>query len=161
MRRRPCHTIHYLISLLAVLTSAAEWHVFNSHKYLHLTGTLLSWQDARASCQSLAAGGDLVTLESAEEEAFVVGAVMDGVVVDTWIGCRYITPANVWTWAGTGASCAKTNSATYTRWHPGEPSTPEGDPVEQAICGSFWDSVGDATGVSIWNDEGKRTTVQC
>ena len=113
---------NFLLSTLP-LFEAAAWTSFGSHQYTHIT-TKLSWQAARASCQSLAVGGDLVALESAEEEAFVVGTVMNGVVVDTWIGCAYV--ANAWTWVTTGKSCSDVNSDIYTWWTPNEPTTSEG-----------------------------------
>lgn len=141
---------NFLLSTLP-LFEAAAWTSFDSHLYTHIT-TKLSWQAARASCQSLAVGGDLVALESAEEEAFVVGTVMNGVVVDTWIGCAYV--ADAWTWVTTGKSCSDVNSDIYTWWTPNEPTTSEGEAAAVPPCGSFWDSRGDIEGISVWNEKG-------
>ena len=77
-------------------------------------------EKAREFCKQLADGGDLVALESADEESFVVETVMSGRVETVWTGCNRINACetgstcakNDWVWASTGKTCARYESMT-------------------------------------------------
>ena len=104
----------------------------------------------------------MVALESAEEEAFVVGTVMNGVVADTWHGCNRIGSNASWRWSSTGKSCSLKNPKNeYTNWHSSQPNNNNdcglnvnGDAspgCASAECAGFWG--GFWSGGGRWDDD--------
>ncbi|MBR8828699.1 MAG: hypothetical protein DSM107014_12500 [Gomphosphaeria aponina SAG 52.96 = DSM 107014] len=70
-----------------------------------------TWTDAQA--MALAMGGNLVTINSAEENQFLVDTF--GTTEAFWIGLNDVENEGVWKWVSG-------EEVTYTNWHPGEPN---------------------------------------
>ena len=94
----------------------------SSRRYTFVEDRSATWEEARMACMSLAAGADLVTLETEEEQAFVAAEVMAGKAYPAWIGCR-VDPNKTragtvagFTWAATGHTCEHTGSGTLASW---------------------------------------------
>ena len=85
---------------------------FGGHSYAYYEGSM-SWTEARAYCQTM--GGHLVTITSAEEQAFLE-ATYPG--TQGWIGCY--GDGSTWNWV-TGEAWD------YTNWNSGEPNNQHGD----------------------------------
>ena len=134
------------VGLAMLLTSSSasavpiEWTVGeggNGHFYEAVDlGTAISWQDAQAAAE--AAGGNLATITSAAEDAWVtanllplVTGVGGGDRLGPWIGGyqdssspSYSEPSGGWTWV-TGEPWS------YTAWETGEPQDGDGPPVSE------------------------------
>jgi basic membrane lipoprotein Med (substrate-binding protein (PBP1-ABC) superfamily)/fibronectin type 3 domain-containing protein len=80
---------------------------FGSHRYQRIE-TTMPWHEARDYCASL--GGHLVTINSAEENAFVYS-----LSPSSWLGASDEAVEGVWTWV-TGEPWI------YTNWAPYEPN---------------------------------------
>ena len=96
-----------------------------------------TWYEAKTYSENL--GGHLVTINSAEEDAFVFGlAGQDSV----WIGLSSVGDDGIWTWV-TG------EPLTYTNWYPGQPDRSVNDNEGNE---SFVHYTAAKTGQ--WNDNG-------
>lgn len=96
----------------------------NGNCYLAVA-TLVSWSDARASCQALGAGWDLASIRSAVETEFWAPRL----AFEAWVGASDATTEGVWSWvsdgaqfwSGDGVTGAALNGA-YTNWNTDEPN---------------------------------------
>lgn len=86
--------------------------VFNGYRYRCYEGDI-TWTEARAMCQSL--GGHLVTINSAEEQAFIESQYPG---TTGWIGAY--GDENGWSWV-TGENWS------YTNWAQNEPNNTNGE----------------------------------
>ena len=68
-----------------------------------------NWEQAQAYAQSI--GGNLVTIQSPEENAWLVSSFGDGY----WIGLNDLDNDGVYSWASGEQS-------DYSNWEPGQPS---------------------------------------
>ncbi|MBO6301917.1 MAG: C-type lectin domain-containing protein, partial [Ruminiclostridium sp.] len=100
----------------------------SGHRYEYYPNADISWTEARAMCQSM--GGHLVTITSAEEQAFIESTFPG---TTGWIGGY--GDNNGWSWV-TGEPFGG-----YTHWKSGEPNDQGG--VEW--CGHLWSDM-------TWND---------
>ena len=101
---------------------------FNGHRYEYYPNADISWTEARAMCQSM--GGHLVTITSADEQAFIESTFPG---TTGWIGGY--GDNNGWSWV-TGETFGG-----YTYWKSGEPNDQGG--IEW--CGHLWSDM-------TWND---------
>lgn len=67
-----------------------------------------TWKDARATCNSLLSGADLVAIESEAEHEFVTNKIIKGgaksfgsEIANVWTGCNDLYEAGSWVWAST------------------------------------------------------------
>ena len=109
----------------ATETPTAE---FGGHRYEYYDGADITWTEARAYCQSM--GGHLVTITSAEEQAFIESTFPG---TTGWIGAYGDNGG--WSWV-TGEPFGG-----YTNWKSGEPNDQGG--IEW--CGHLWTDM-------TWND---------
>ncbi|MDH4156758.1 MAG: T9SS type A sorting domain-containing protein [candidate division Zixibacteria bacterium] len=102
----------------------------NDHWYGVLTEHMC-WPDAEALAHSLklpdGQKGYLATVTSQAENDFIVQFLVDtvplpGWTYDYWLGGRYVSPLDQWTWISGEAF-------EYTNWGPGEPD----DPMQQSF----------------------------
>lgn len=129
-------------------TGAVEWTNGHCYQAVHAPG--VSWDDAQAECE--ARGGHLVTITSAEENAFVYSLVADSSFwfVDAhnnglgpWLGAYQPEgseePDGGWRWV--------TNEAfDYTNWEAGQPDEGGGGSQNRlrfikigGVMGDGWD----------------------
>lgn len=101
---------------------------FGGHRYEYYEGADITWTEARAYCQSM--GGHLVTITSAEEQAFIESTFPG---TTGWIGAYGDNGG--WSWV-TGEAFGG-----YTKWKSGEPNDQGG--IEW--CGHLWTDM-------TWND---------
>ncbi len=101
---------------------------FGGHRYEYYEGADITWTEARAYCQSM--GGHLVTITSAEEQAFIESTFPG---TTGWIGAYGDNGG--WSWV-TGEPFGG-----YTNWKSGEPNDQGG--IEW--CGHLWTDM-------TWND---------
>nr|MCR4780727.1 zinc-ribbon domain-containing protein [Ruminiclostridium sp.] len=101
---------------------------FGGHRYEYYEGADITWTEARAYCQSM--GGHLVTITSAEEQAFIESTFPG---TTGWIGAYGDNGG--WSWV-TGEPFGG-----YTKWKSGEPNDQGG--IEW--CGHLWTDM-------TWND---------
>jgi hypothetical protein len=112
----------------------------NYHDYLIVSFPEQSWDDARSD---IAAGYDLATITSADEQAFIE-SLLEDIIGEYWLG-GYQYPLDTkdasanWTWV-TGESWS------YTNWFEGEPNDNGGPGREQHLA--MWD-----TDNWQWNDQ--------
>lgn len=108
-------------------------------EYVYCGTTASNWAQARAVCQGLGTGWDLVKISSEPENTMVYNLwAADGSRgTSMYNGCRDITAdGNAgfnWQWVNDSTSC-RGAGATYENWGPGEPNN--GNPTQG--CGSFW-----------------------
>ncbi len=92
----------------------------NGHQY-GLT-TPASWHDARA--EAISFSGDLVTVRSAAEDAWLQTTFLSIDLQKVWIGFTDEAVEGQWVWVSG-------EPVTYTNWYPGEPndwpSSPQGE----------------------------------
>ena len=109
----------------------------NGHYYEYITGSGISWTDARTQAATksyFGREGYLVTVTSSEESAFVAGK-LDG--AQGWLGASDATTENDWRWVtgpegaengGTGRPfwfglySGSAVNGEYTNWNGGEPN---------------------------------------
>lgn len=124
----------------------------NGHCYEAILAPV-SWDEAKAACEKL--GGHLVTITSAEENAFVFSLVRgsnafwfldgSGNGLGPWLGGYQEDgaqePAGGWRWV-------TTEPFTYTNWEEGQPDNVHGMPLNQnklrffkkgGLIGDHWD----------------------
>ena len=90
-----------------------------------LQGALLSWSDARASCQALGQGWDLTSIRSAEVDQFLAGLI----TTEAWIGASDAALEGTWSWVDDGSAFWTGNSpdgmavgGAYAHWNATEPN---------------------------------------
>ncbi|XP_059169371.1 C-type lectin lectoxin-Lio3-like, partial [Physella acuta] len=76
--------------------------------YRFETSTFKNWTNARDACESF--GGNLVTISSADEQAYLTGQ-LSNLTTEIWIGLSDDLREGAWRWAD--RSCV-----TYTNWSP-------------------------------------------
>lgn len=96
-----------------------------SKKYLYFAEPKV-WGDARATCKNLGVGADLVTFDSAAEEAYVTRVVLlqgmssaaaAGIPsTAAWIGCNNLGVEGEWVWASSGHPCGPQRNGMYGRY---------------------------------------------
>ena len=125
-----------LLALVATPAAASTTGPINNPANFHdyyVTNDALTWQAARTWAQNL--GGDLVTINNAAENAFVVGILPP--FPDTfWLGASDALFEGEFEWASS-------QSFSYTNWAPGEPDDNaglggNGDYVVIARQGGLW-----------------------
>jgi hypothetical protein len=141
MKRIGLLVLLLLIAVAALSSSASAvptTHIYGGHSYfLTAPGT---WEEAEA--EAVAAGGHLVTINDAAENAWVAATFNpDPPNSGAWIGLYQLPgspePAGGWVWISG-------EPVSYTNWGPGEPSNHDG--IEEfAHLGRFHPS-------EQWND---------
>jgi hypothetical protein len=119
----------------------------NGNTYDVIVNNTVSWDQARAAAKT--SGGDLATIDSAQEQAFVE-SVLNTNVAGTgsyWFGVR---EASEGVWQDVNGK-----ALSYTNWSPGEPNNNAGVENVGAI---LWTSgtTADAAAMArkgMWNDE--------
>jgi len=91
----------------AAVPALMNLKVWGGHCYLFVKRTV-SWHDAKSRCEKL--GGHLVTITSAEEQAFIA----EKVTTIGWLGATDEKTEGNWEWV-TGEKWA------YSAWAPGQP----------------------------------------
>ena len=91
-------------------------------------GSSQTWDDARAFAQEL--GGDLVTINDVEEQAFV-GQTFSGFQV--WLGLNDTETEGTHVWSSG-------EPVTYTNWAANEPNTPSWNGAYMATDGLWYDN---------------------
>ncbi|WP_437288407.1 C-type lectin domain-containing protein [Sorangium sp. So ce406] len=115
-------------------STTCDMQTHNGHNYLFCDGQE-SWTDAKASCASQ--GMSLVTLNDAEEEAWVNRLASTYSTQKWWMGMNDRASEGTFAWDSGDA-------VSYTNWYPGEPNN-----VGNEDCGQlnrFYPEPG-------WNDE--------
>jgi hypothetical protein len=119
----------------------------NGNTYDVIVNNSISWDAARAAAQ--AAGGDLATIDSAQEQSFVESVLTTNVAAtgSYWFGVREASEGVWQSVNGKGLS--------YTNWSPGEPNNAGGVETFGAI---LWTSGTTADAAAMarkgkWNDE--------
>ena len=109
----------------------------NGHSY-YLTSTP-SWPAAEAEAITL--GGHLVTIRSADENAWLFATFIEGRtqaccrgVFNPWIGFSDVAAEGTFMWSSG-------ESVTYTNWKPGEPNNLGGEDYARFDFGSGWNDV--------------------
>jgi hypothetical protein len=126
-------------------SSLTQWKVEdggNGHFYA-LTDVSSTWTDAYAAATG--AGGDLVSVASADENSFLTTAFGFDRTPDTifWIGLRRMAPGGAFGWTDGSA-------LTYTNWNPGEPNNAGGTESYTAI--NWYAGNGRGSALGTWND---------
>ena len=101
-----------------------------------LTASPLSWTEAQA--EAVAAGGNLVTINDAEEQKWLLDVFGNSELF--WIGVTDQETEGVWKWASG-------EEVTYTNWTPNEPNN------AQSFGGLFFG--GENYAVMNWENNGK------
>lgn len=130
--------------LVAVATLAGAAHAgvvwsSNGHEYGLVFAQDITWTAARAAATGLGAGWDLVTLTSAEEDAFVRTLLPASPIARThlWIGANDAVTEGDWKWVTSEAW-------SYTGWWNDEPNDNGG--IEEYVALDF------RQGTWAWND---------
>ncbi|XP_072020401.1 macrophage mannose receptor 1-like [Amphiura filiformis] len=100
--------------------SDSDWYYSSPYCYYVSDATLnwrRTWADADVWCNDN--GGNLVSIHSDEEQAFV-NQVLKRAVSSYWIGLREYTVEGDYTWTDSSA-------LDYTNWNPGEPNDHNGE----------------------------------
>ena len=111
----------FLIAVASPETRAQVVNPANGHTYM-LTPAGMSFAQARAYAQ--AAGGYLVSITDAAEQAFVAAQFSTAGTTRLWIGLSDEVTEGVFRW-DSGEPFA------YSAWCPGEPNNFNGNEVEQ------------------------------
>ena len=127
-----------LLSATGAVAAPVQW-AGNGHWY-ELVSTPLSFGNAVAEASTrthLGLGGHLVTITSADENAFVHGLTGGGAA---WLGASDAAVEGEWRWAS-GPEAG--DLLTYTNWGPGEPNNVGNE--DFAVYNNPW-------GGGLWND---------
>ena len=103
------------------------WARFNSYCYLVRT-TIKTWHQAQAYCRATARKAELVKINSAEENEFVLKLVNQRArsLKQVWIGLKWDSSVNKFLWSDHSVPG-------YTNWAPHEPNGKANEP-----CGIMW-----------------------
>ncbi|KAM9795594.1 uncharacterized protein ACB057_010466 [Neosynchiropus ocellatus] len=118
------------------MSCQAGWRKFNTSCYF-ISTSRRNWMESRRDC--LAKGGDLVVIDSEEEQMFV-STLLD-VSQNSWIGLTDSTTEGAWIWVDG-------SPVTAEFWQPGQPNDWKAD----QDCGEITRSSSDGRGE--WNDDG-------
>ena len=100
------------------------WTFYNNHCYKKF-GDSTYWSNAQNFCRW--SGGDLVTIDDAAENGFVVSMISS----NSWIGANDIATEGVWTWSdGTPWS--------YSNWSSGEPNNSKNEDCAELYPAGTW-----------------------
>lgn len=126
-----------------ITQSANGTFVYNSHSY-RLTSGAKSWSDAEA--EAVAAGGHLVTVNDAAEQAFLVNTFLNGAndARPLWLGINDAATEGNFVWASG-------EPVSYTNWNSGEPNNGNGSEDFGTINWHRAASSG-STPKGTWND---------
>jgi hypothetical protein len=131
----------------AAAQDAVQWRVEdggNGHWYQLTHSPGISWSDAAAS--ALTQGGQLATLTSEHENAFVVARLQGHPSRYPWFGLKQSAtgsePASGWGWI----------SGEPLNWSNWSPSEPNGDGVTFADEGNLWLVTEPGRPLGTWND---------
>jgi hypothetical protein len=114
-----------------ICATGTSLHDGNCYKF---DSTIRTWSNARTSCQAIGTGYDMVTVNDATENAWLVSQVSG----DFWSGATDGSPEGTWTWAS--------GTSTYTNWRNG----PDGGTGENCA------TLNDANG--LWDDRSCATS---
>ncbi|XP_060556957.1 perlucin-like protein [Ruditapes philippinarum] len=98
-----------------------------------------TWSDAKEKCRLIS--GDLVRIESKEENDFIV-ANIKGSTSGFWIGLDDTQKENNWQWS---SSEGTQSLGKFSNWAPGEPNNDRGD----EDCGEIFAKM---SKIGKWND---------
>ncbi|WP_442508357.1 lectin-like protein [Novipirellula sp. SH528] len=91
---------------------------FKGHRYKFYEEQV-SWKQAKQKCENMS--GQLVVIESAEENKFVTALVVDANWKEAWIGATDEDTEGLWKWVGGGSV-----NGGYTKWFPKQPNNKKG-----------------------------------
>jgi hypothetical protein len=128
-----------------VLTSVDEKPepaTFNGHTYYYFK-TPVTWYDAKSICEKL--GGHLVTITSAEENAFLYDLVASAENKYVWFGASDIDAEGTWKWVNN-------EKFTYSNWVQEEPNNnpSANSSSEDYLMGYILNDISSLS----WNDAG-------
>uniref|UniRef100_A0A673A532 C-type lectin domain-containing protein n=1 Tax=Sphaeramia orbicularis TaxID=375764 RepID=A0A673A532_9TELE len=132
----------FLTSSFAGMSCETGWSKFGMNCYYDSV-TELDWVHSRLVCLSM--GADLVSINTAEEQAFINGLLSPQ--VNAWIGLNDIHSEGKWKWVDGTA-------VTTTFWGPGQPNSYNGtnqdcgELVENSLMGQWNDE--DCSAENIW-----------
>lgn len=121
-------------TILVCGSTTCDKQTHDGHDYLFCDGQE-SWNDAKASCA--AQGMSLVTLDDADEEAWVYSLASAHSTQKWWMGLNDRASEGAFAW-DSGAPVS------YTNWYPGEPNNSANEDCGQ--LNRFYPELG-------WNDE--------
>ncbi len=120
---------------LAVVLEGPVVNPANGHEY-YLIGTP-SWTAAETEAVSI--GGHLVTIRSAEENAFVFDTFVSGTTFNPWIGLNDSALEGTFEWSSG-------EPVVFTNWKPGEPNNTGGEDYARFDFGDGWNDVPNTSG---------------
>jgi hypothetical protein len=133
-------------SVSYTIAASAVWSE-NGHVYIRVEKTnTLTWEIARGIARTL--GGYLVTITSADEQAFIVANVKSGTLECRIGNTDAITEGN-FQWV-TGELAVNGEGSQYSNWSPGEPSNSAGA-----------EDTGTMGVTATWNDVSATSTRDC
>lgn len=112
---------------------------YNGHKY-ELFDESMTWTEAKAYCENL--GGHLVTINSADEQAFITSLTNSSSKKNIWLGAELVNNNYVW---------ITNEEFSYTNWASGEPNNVFA--MQNTIM--MYTKNGNGT-AGTWNDESKE-----
>ncbi|XP_068745168.1 perlucin-like protein isoform X2 [Montipora capricornis] len=126
------------------------WERFGRYCYL-VSGSILTWDQARSYCRTR--GGELVKINSAEENEFVLNLVQQRQpsLREVWIYLKWDSSVKQFLWNDHSVPV-------YTNWAPNEPNGKANEP-----CGHIWiGHQGSLTWASgSWNDRSCGLHINC
>uniref|UniRef100_A0A673AXW7 C-type lectin domain-containing protein n=1 Tax=Sphaeramia orbicularis TaxID=375764 RepID=A0A673AXW7_9TELE len=107
-----------------------DWRQYGSNCYKLKDDTAKSWSDARRDC--VEEGGDLVSVNSAEEEQYIISRLDSPTGISLWMGGHDSVTEGGWEW--TDGSPFR-----YIRWNAGNPDNYNGEDCLSILINSgFW-----------------------
>ena len=132
-------TISWRMFVYFQLVLEGEWTLHKGFHYALFTEKV-TWNTADAFCK-IAFGGQLVKIESVEENSFIKSQYLSG-KVDYWIGLSDSVEEGDWNWVD------GTNSTGYTNWGNGQPNDSNGQDCAGIRMGTYSNTNYDAQ----WHD---------